>query len=270
MTAPLDTVSAGLPGNNGLICWHDRPRWGCGHFSGGRDDAFIRWGRCRTGRRWFWTAAEILQAPTEQDIDDTVLHGSADTEGEALSAACEAVAQIAAGRPAVAELRHGDASRLLQTLNARRRAARPDSGETSAAAVEYVYGTRYYVPDDALLPEVREVVRYRVTRKTPRRVYYARSQSGRETGGTGYVSRKLLNSAMSVRISSTSSYQPIGFLPVVALAGTAANLCPAVPALPSKGHHDHPPGTSHERTPPQVPRPFPRRRDPRRRPPDQR
>lgn len=41
-----------------------------------------------------------------------------------------------------------------------------------AVPVEYLYGTVCYWPDDG--PEVREVVPFRVTRKTAKRVYYVR------------------------------------------------------------------------------------------------
>jgi hypothetical protein len=170
------------PDDNGLICWHDQPRWDCDHFSDDRRDAYIRWGRCRSGRRWFWTAAESL-------ADDTALHGDASTEDEAIIAAREAVARIAAGRPAVAEMRHGDASRLLRELNAARRASRPPSGSTDAGAVEYVFGTNLYYPDDWTVSEVREAVPYRVTRKTARRVYYLRDELH---GQAGYVDREAL------------------------------------------------------------------------------
>lgn len=169
------------------ICWHDRPRWDCRHSFD--DHAYIRWGRCRTGRRWFWTAAEVLGAATAEEIDDAALHGIADTEVESVTAAREAVARIAAGRPAIAEMRHGDASRLLRKLNAEQRAARPASGETAAGAVEYVYGTRHHYPDDWTLPEVREVIAYRVTRRTAARVYYVRDELH---GQAGYVDRAAL------------------------------------------------------------------------------
>lgn len=184
------------------ICWHDKTRWDCAHSLDGH--VGIRWGRCRTGRRWFWTAAEVLAAATEREMDDAALHGTAGTEEEAVSAARDAAARIAAGRPAVAWMIHGDASRLLRKLNAERQAARPPSGGTAAGAVEYVYGTHHRVPDDWTMPEVREVIAYRVTRKTAARIYYIRDEMH---GQAGYVDRGALERERRAQRRSARWYE---------------------------------------------------------------
>src|ERR1022692_1513493 len=44
------------------------------------------------------------------------------------------------------------------------------------SAVEYLYGTRVEWPDDG--PEIREVVPFRITRKTAKRIYYVRGKIG--------------------------------------------------------------------------------------------
>ena len=166
------------------VCWHDRPRWDCGHDFG--DLVFIRWGRCRAGRRWFWTAAE---ATGQRETPER--HGTEDTEAAALAAARAAVEDLAAGRPALAEMRHGDASRALRELNAARRASRAPSGETGAGTVGYLYGARHWVSDDATVPDTREVVPFRIVKATARRVYYLRRDRPGDAA-TGYVDRAAL------------------------------------------------------------------------------
>lgn len=56
--------------------------------------------------------------------------------------------------------------------------------------VEYLYGTRVEWPEDG--PEIREVVPFRITRKTPKRVYYARQCYRWGRTGAGFIDRAAL------------------------------------------------------------------------------
>ena len=69
------------------ICWHDTNGWrdpcyaGCNYDRHNGDAAFT-YGRCRSGRRWFWAADEATGLR-----DAPELHGHADTEDGAPAAA---------------------------------------------------------------------------------------------------------------------------------------------------------------------------------------
>ncbi len=56
--------------------------------------------------------------------------------------------------------------------------------------VEYLYGTRVEWPDDG--PEIREVVPFRITRKTAKRVFYARQKYRGGRTDTGFIDRAAL------------------------------------------------------------------------------
>jgi hypothetical protein len=73
---------------------------------------------------------------------------------------------------------------------------RPMTAEVSA--VEYLYGTRVEWPEDG--PEIREVIPFRVTRKTAKRVYYVRQKIG-HTGRVdiGFIDREALERDGEVR-----------------------------------------------------------------------
>lgn len=115
--------------------------------------SYVIHGRCRSGRRWFWIAAEVRYR--EEDgghrCDDPVCvyggpHecGWADTEDVALKAMGNAVARLGGEvHPGChrgnAPGRARDAASALKRINAAKRAARPPSGETGTAPVEYLY-----------------------------------------------------------------------------------------------------------------------------------
>jgi hypothetical protein len=157
------------------IRWRDerRPRWD----EGGREafkadcawnDAhpgrvLIFFGRCRSGRRWFW-AAQLFE-----DCDEA-LYGWTDTEDEALTAARAAVERLTAGQDAVACLTQSTATYQLKEVNKAKRTARLTARPSSAKdskTIEYLYGhTRG--------GEVSEghPVRFRITKKTAKRIFY--------------------------------------------------------------------------------------------------
>lgn len=60
---------------------------------------------------------------------------------------------------------------------------------TDVAAVEFLYGIDASVNDDSRFYEPPRVVRFRITKKTPRRIYYLRRDDGLRTK-TGYVDRQ--------------------------------------------------------------------------------
>jgi hypothetical protein len=140
------------------ICWHPDGRLHCG--SAHRDDEHYSYGRCRSGRRWFWTAFSFgLQA----EPFDT--YGWADTEQEALDVARAAIVRAANGCKASAACWASAASHKLKELNAAKRAARPASGAADSKFVEYLFGYRSYDGE-------RYLKRFQITKKTAKRIYY--------------------------------------------------------------------------------------------------
>ena len=130
-----------------------------------RDHRFIYYGRCRSGRRWFWHA-EILQEPPG-------LHGWAMSEDEAIAAERDAVAQLADGQPSVATLRQDVAGRRLKEINAEKRRSRPPSAAKDSRVVEYLYSWGSHISDFDSSCE-RWIERYQIVKRTKRRVYYVR------------------------------------------------------------------------------------------------
>lgn len=162
------------------------------------DDPLILWGRCRSGTRWFWAA---------RDFDSDSEYGWADTEEEAVSDAGAAVERLAAGRAAMVRVMHGVASRTLRDVNAEKRKTRP-AGGTEAGAVEYLYGvaTGRYDADDEWQPA--SVVSFRITRKTPKRIYYVRSERIPGDVVIGYVDRLRLEADGEVCNRSAGWWSP--------------------------------------------------------------
>ena len=60
---------------------------------------------------------------------------------------------------------------------------------TAPAAIEYLYGIDSSVSDDSRYYEPPRVVRFRITKKTPKRIYYLRRDDGLRAE-TGYVNRQ--------------------------------------------------------------------------------
>jgi hypothetical protein len=161
------------------ICWHDTTN-PCRKFHEGAVP--LAYGRCRSGRRWFWAA---------RDWENGSAHGWDDDEQGALAAARAAVVDLAAGCPAVAYRRESVASSVLKEVNAVKRAVRPPSTETGADAVEYLFGA-YWSSwiDDMTGDYCRRVVPFQVTRKTAKRIYYIRRNHGPGDVETGYIDRQ--------------------------------------------------------------------------------
>jgi hypothetical protein len=160
-------------------------------------------GRCRSGRRWFWQAFNSTQ--TNVRFHQTNVwtkieeHGFEDTEEAAWASACAAVVHLANGQPATAAVVHRCVSEGLKELNAAKRAARPAPDTSDAHVVEYLYGYYHGGEKSHGWP-----VRFRITKKTAKLVFYVRHEEmlnehgepveGIEGNdyGIGYVGRQKL------------------------------------------------------------------------------
>jgi hypothetical protein len=81
----------------------------------------------------------------------------------------DAVRTIAGGQPAAAYVRHGWSSEKLKEINKTKRAARPSPDTSNTCAVEYLYGYWRGSEDGPGHP-----VRFRIIKKTAKRIFYAR------------------------------------------------------------------------------------------------
>jgi hypothetical protein len=133
------------------------------------EDCRLWYGRCKSGKRWFWQVRGYGGA-REWDGEQ----GWADTEEQALAAGTSAIKQFAAGRRAFVVCRHGSASYMLKRINKDKRAAQWHPADTNSKVTEYLYGStsRYTGPGG---PD-GSLVRFRITKKTAKRVYYLRRQ----------------------------------------------------------------------------------------------
>lgn len=145
------------------------------------DDApVIHWGRCRTGRRWFWTAVEIGTG--------TRLEGKADTKEEAARQGHLAALQLADGEYAHITVAHGAATSRLRALNAAKCKARPTPKVTDPGPVEYLY--YLYDGDRDGNGGQAEVWKYRITKKTRTRIYFTPTLNPRDPSPPiGFVDR---------------------------------------------------------------------------------
>lgn len=164
------------------------------------DPPLILWGRCRSGRRWFWTANEH---------DGEQIHGWADTPDEASRQANAATVQLAAGRYANVRVLHGIAAEKLKKLNAAQRNAKPPKSSRTGAVpppdpTGYLYAVepgRYALDDTTWIPG--KVVQFPITKKTARRIYYLRPRFLYMPGPDwepGYIDRQELERHGSVHV----------------------------------------------------------------------
>jgi hypothetical protein len=149
------------------VCWQFRNKGdegssyckcpACSRRYGGRTLAFF--GRCRSGSRWFWMAHTFGR--------EHEAFGWEDTEELATAAAMAAVRGFRDGLPILAFFRQDTASYKLKELNKAKRAERPPSDAKDSKVVEYLYGYSHLSDDVSLY-------RFRITKKTAKRVYYIR------------------------------------------------------------------------------------------------
>ncbi len=141
----------------------------------------IMWGRCKSGKRWFWYAVECGQDDRSHygSCTDPACfgagpheHGWAGTESAAVAEAAEAARRLVP-LPRWTLQRAGVAADALKRINAARRRARPASGGTDARPVGYLYVPCTYVPfDDYLAETKRWVQEVPIVRTTAKRIYY--------------------------------------------------------------------------------------------------
>jgi hypothetical protein len=172
------------------------------------DRLSIWFGRCRSGKRWFWKAYNFSlsserhhQTGVWEEIEE---HSFEETEEAAWAALRDAVIRLADKRPAVAAAIHGVASDGLKALNTAKRAARPAPDTSDAHVVEYLYGHTH----GEITPG--SPVRFRIAKKTTKRVFYIRHEELLDAHGEprrdvrgndygiGYVNRQKLEADGSV------------------------------------------------------------------------
>jgi hypothetical protein len=153
-------------------------RW---HIPDRDGDCSFGYGRCKSGKRWFWCVRGWIKGePSTRVWDDRFNeHGYANTEAEALATGTAAIKRFAAGRRAIVRFQHGQARYELKKINEAKRTARwsdapPDGSDTRAA--EYLYN--------------QWGDKFRITKKTAKRIFYVKEKSyGYEHGEIGFVSR---------------------------------------------------------------------------------
>ncbi|MFI9331898.1 hypothetical protein ACIGZJ_30705 [Kitasatospora sp. NPDC052868] len=168
------------PRAGAMICW-DHPR---GHerdpeCAAHANDAWelIHWGRCRSGKRWFWAAKAFGQ--------EDPAHGWEDTEDRAVAAARAAAAALASEGPTLAFRVEGVASDALRRINTAKREQRP--GKAGPGAVrEFLYAL-------VLRDGEQKLVSFAITKKTDRRIYYLDRRDRLR-----YVDRQAIESAGEV------------------------------------------------------------------------
>ncbi len=185
------------------VCWADHRQGGpCRRSHDG--DALVTWGRCRSGKRWFWYAVRTFSSPDDshyRDCTDPACwgagpheHGWEGTEDAAVSAARAAAGRLAAGQPAYGSASHGMAADVLKRVNAARRRARPPSGTAQPQAVEYLYVPCVYTPyDDSQAETRRWIAAVPIVKKTAKRIYYDVSDSWESAHGAvrlGFIDRQ--------------------------------------------------------------------------------
>lgn len=162
------------------ICWHASGWDVCCRIEHRKlGDKVLYYGRCKSGRRWFWTAYDLrVRARADTDLAGGT-HGWEGTEQAALDAARAAIVRLADRHKAFAVFRAGLAYYDLKKINAARRAARPPSGRKHSQSVEYLYGWGS---------------RFTILKKTAKRIYYSKrgeclDERGEPTGETYHVGR---------------------------------------------------------------------------------
>jgi hypothetical protein len=195
------------------VCWDFRNKgdrsllWSCKcpacTAAGSLERELFFFGRCRSGKRWFWRAGCYLFR--EDRLKEKL--GWADGEEIAIAAAMAAVLELKNPEiPAIAQFNQGAASRRLKELNTEKRAARPAPNTSDARITEYLYGHTIGGEDSDGCP-----VRFRINKKTAKRIYYVRhaeyldahGEPRRDVKGNdygrGYVDRQKLEADGSVR-----------------------------------------------------------------------
>jgi hypothetical protein len=139
---------------------------------------FAAYGRCRSGSRWFWFAT-LYKPPGA--------HGWAGTEAQAMDDARSAAERLLAGRPGSLYVRHGWASDQLKKINAEKRRSRPPSTTTDSRVTEYLYGETWSCPDDGYDSDGYALYRFRITKRTAKRIFYVNKGEWIDESGEPHV-----------------------------------------------------------------------------------
>jgi hypothetical protein len=130
------------------------------------DHALINFGRCRSGRRWFWVTSVFSLGQNHEE------QGFANSEEAAWASIREAVIRLANSQPAIAIARHSRASYTLKELNKAKRAARPAPDTSETLTVEYLY--TLVVRHPSFGPSETYIKAFPIVRKTKKRIFYKR------------------------------------------------------------------------------------------------
>ncbi|MFI8265328.1 hypothetical protein [Streptomyces sp. NPDC085665] len=160
----------------------------------------VLWGRCRSGSRWFWAARWYDDVGGQEHTE----HGWSDREPDALRLGEAAGRRIAGHRPVTLIARHGTAASVLKSLNTVNRRAKPSTGGQAADPVEYLYAVDAGGEHNDF---TAEVVAFRITRRTARRVYYVRDERRGEPV-LGFVDRQALEADGQVRRAAKYAFEP--------------------------------------------------------------
>jgi hypothetical protein len=165
------------------LCWNDNRRrtLDCqlGHKRvgwGGRFE-FFTYGRCKSGKRWFWVVEHWNDNSDESGYRDW-WHGWEDSEDAAKQASKAVVLKVAKGVPAYVMGRADRASDRLKALNKVKKASRPPADGSDSAVVEYLYN----FDGDA----------FQIIKRTKKRIFFLWGQNfyRREKDETGFVDRR--------------------------------------------------------------------------------
>ena len=108
-------------------------------------------GRCRSGKRWFWSARKF---------SEEAVFGWTDTEEQATAAVMDAVRSLKTAPFMKAISRHECARDVLKEINEAKRRERPAPVTSDARITEYLYTRHGY--------------KFRITKKAKKRVFYCR------------------------------------------------------------------------------------------------
>jgi hypothetical protein len=132
-------------------------------------ECYFNYGRCKSGRRWFWRVSGHVVGHTKSE--DNLLYGWADNEDQAKAEGCAAIKRLAGGRRTVVQIHHGMASLELKEINRAKWKERPAANGSDAKVGEYLYGHTMGGEDVTGHP-----VRFRITKKTKKRIFYLRQK----------------------------------------------------------------------------------------------
>jgi hypothetical protein len=192
------------------VCFHDGTRI-CRDPH--HDARSISFGRCRSGRRWFWFAVRHDPGPPGQpphcDAPECIYQGphacgKEDTEATAIAAGRAAAERLAEDRPAVVWICHGMATRVLREINAWERKVKLSASTGGQPAghlyVPCVEGSRHFSDEEWGYSRPRREPRrwvdeVPIVKKTAKRIYYDISENWDRDRGViklGHIDRQAL------------------------------------------------------------------------------